>query len=216
MRSLPASPRLLSVNVGLPRETTWRGEPVSTGIFKHPVPGPLAVRGINVDGDAQADLVAHGGPDKAVYAYALEDYRWWQSEVGQPLPPATFGENLTIEGLDVCGALIGERWRIGSTLLEVTQPRFPCFKLGVRMNDARFPKRFAESLRNGAYLRIIEEGVLEAGDRVEVVSRPSHGWTIREVARVRQFEPERLGELLEVEGLGHHLLEHVRRRALRD
>ena len=210
-----AAGRVVSVNVGLPRELSWRGEDVSTGIFKLPVSGPVAVRGVNLDGDGQADRVAHGGPDKAVYAYAVEDYRWWEEELGIRLVPATFGENLTIEGLDVCGALIGERWRIGTTLLEVAQPRFPCFKIGVRMNDATFPKRFADALRNGAYLRIVEPGVLASGDRVEVISRPRHAWSIREVARVRQFEPARLTELLDVDAVGAHLLDHVRRRATR-
>lgn len=188
---------------------------MSTGIFKHPVRERVAVRGVNLEGDAQADRVAHGGPDKAVYAYAVDDYRWWEAELGRALAPATFGENLTIEGLDVCGASIGERWRIGTTLLEVAQPRFPCFKIGVRMNAAAFPRRFARALRNGAYLRIVEEGELGEGDEVEVVSRPRHGWTIREVARVRELEPGRLPELLAVEGLGSHLLESVRRRVAR-
>lgn len=211
-----AAARVVSVNVGLPREVEWLGETVSTGIFKHPVSGPVAVRGINLRGDAQADLEVHGGPDKAVYAYAADDYRWWEKELGVALAPASFGENLTIEGLDVCGALIGERWRVGTTVLEVAQPRFPCFKIGLRMNDATFPRRFARALRNGAYLRIIEEGVLAAGDEVEVVSRPRHGWTIREVARVREQEPRRMAELLEIEGLGAHLLASVRRRVERD
>ena len=131
---------------------------VSTAIWKAPVEGRIAVRGVNLDGDDQADRSVHGGPDKAVYAYSIEDTRAWEAELGRELEPAAFGENLTTEGLDVSGAVLGERWRIGTTLLEVAQPRLPCFKLALRMNEPSFVKRFAQASRPGAYLRIIEEG----------------------------------------------------------
>jgi MOSC domain-containing protein YiiM len=154
---------------------------VLTAIWKAPVEGRVQVRGVNLDGDDQADRSVHGGPEKAVYAYAIEETRAWEAEVGRELGPGAFGENLTTEGIDVSGALLGERWLIGTTLLEVVQPRLPCFKLGLRMNDPSFVKRFAQASRPGAYLRILEEGDLGAGDAVAVDtgSLPDHGVTLR-------------------------------------
>jgi len=170
--------RLLSVNVAEMREIPWRGRMVRTGIWKFPVDGRVAVRGVNVDGDEQADRRVHGGEFQALYAYAREDYDWWERELERGMAPGTFGENLTVEGLDLAGARVGERWRVGSTLLEVTLPRIPCFKLGRKMDDPRFLKRFAQARRPGCYLRIIEEGELGAGDAIEAVERPGHDVTI--------------------------------------
>src|SRR3954471_21454990 len=160
--------RLVSVNVGRPRVVPRGDGTALTAIWKAPVDGRVAVGGVNVDGDDQADRSVHGGPDKAVYAYAAEEVRLWEQELGRTLGPSAFGENLTTEGIDVSGALIGERWRIGTALLEVVQPRLPCFKLGLRMGDPSFVKRFGQASRPGAYLRILEEGELGAGDAVEV------------------------------------------------
>lgn len=173
--------QVLSVNVGRPRALDTGRRTVLTAIWKVPVEGRVRVRGVNLDGDGQADRSVHGGPDKAVYAYAIEDTRAWEREIGGELGPGAFGENLTIEGIDVSGALIGERWRVGTTLLEVVQPRLPCFKLGLRMNDPSFVKRFAAASRPGAYLRIVEEGDLGAGDTVAVdtAALPDHGVTMR-------------------------------------
>ncbi|MBA3866771.1 MAG: MOSC domain-containing protein [Solirubrobacterales bacterium] len=155
-----------------------------TAIFKAPVEGRVRVRGINLDGDEQADLTVHGGPDKAVYAYAIEETRIWEEEVGRDLGPGAFGENLTTEGVDVSGALLGERWRIGTTLLEVVQPRLPCFKLGLRMEDPGFVRRFAKASRPGAYLRIVGAGELGAGDGIEIerTSPPQHTVSVRLVS----------------------------------
>ena len=169
---------VLSVNVAEMREVPRRGVTVKTGIWKHPVAGRVPVRGVNVGGDDQADRSVHGGPDKAVYAYAREDTDWWEGELGSELPHGVFGENLTLHGVDVTGALIGERWRIGSVLLEVSEPRFPCWKLGVRFGDPLMLKRFAQARRTGTYLRIVEDGSLRPGDAVRVVSRPAHDLTI--------------------------------------
>jgi MOSC domain-containing protein YiiM len=154
---------------------------VTTAIWKSPVEGRVAVRGVNLDGDDQADRSVHGGPNKAVYAYAIEEIRAWEAELGRTLPPAAFGENLTTEGIDVSGALVGDRWRIGTTFLEVVQPRLPCCKLALRFDDPRFVKRFAQMSRPGAYLRIIEEGELGAGDPIEVdlADRPAHEVSVR-------------------------------------
>lgn len=184
--ALPPSRRgaVESVNVGVPRTLDLRGEQVTTSIWKSPVAGRVRVEGVNIVGDDQADRTVHGGVDKAVYAYGVEDYDWWAQELAHEMEPGTFGENLTVRGLPVSGAVVGERWHIGSVLLEVSQPRQPCYKLGIRMNDARFPRRFTVAGRPGAYLRIVEEGELAAGDSIEVVHRPEHGLTVGEVAYI--------------------------------
>jgi MOSC domain-containing protein YiiM len=181
-RTAPA--RLISVNVGLPQEVDTGRRIVETAIWKAPVEGRVEVRHDNLEGDRQADLTVHGGPDKAVYAYAIEETRLWEEELGRELGAGAFGENLTTEGVDVSGAVLGERWRIGTTLLEVVQPRLPCFKLGLKMGDPTFLKRFALASRPGAYLKILEEGDLGRGDPIEVDlgGRPDHGVSVRLVA----------------------------------
>src|SRR3954471_11262443 len=179
-----------AVSVGVPRPVELDGHTVWTAIWKSPVDGRVALRGVNLRGDDQADRTVHGGPDKAVYAYAAEDTEAWEAELSRALGPGAFGENLTVRGLGVSEAVIGERWAVGSTLLEVAQPRLPCFKLGIRMDDPRFLKRFTEAGRPGAYLRVLREGDIGARDRIEVVGRPSHGVTSALVARALQVEPE--------------------------
>lgn len=171
------------VNVGAIRHIEHRGRSARTGIWKHPVEGRVAVRGVNLEGDDQADRRLHGGRDKAVYAYAVEDYAWWAGELGHELEPGTFGENLTIEGGDLRGALVDERWLVGTAVLEVSQPRTPCWKLGLRMGDEHFPARFTAAGRPGAYLRIVREGEVGAGDEVVSFHRPDHGITLAQVAR---------------------------------
>jgi MOSC domain-containing protein YiiM len=153
-----------------------------SAIVKAPVAGPVRAVGVNLEGDDQADRRVHGGPDKAVYAYAREDSDWWAGELDREIPDGMFGENLTVEGVDVSGAVVGERWRIGTVELEVSQPRLPCAKLGMRFEDLKMAKRFGQASRPGAYLRIVTEGTLEAGDAVEVLSRPEHGVTVALVA----------------------------------
>ena len=139
-----------AVNVGDPLPVEVNGQTVMTAIWKFPVEGRVPLRGVNFEGDDQADRTVHGGPDKAVYAYGAEDTEWWSAELGRTLDPGTFGENLTVRGVPVSGAVIGERWEVGSTVLEVAQPRLPCFKLGLKMGDPRFLKRFADAGRPGA------------------------------------------------------------------
>lgn len=158
---------VVSVNVGLPRTVDWHGHQVTSSIWKLPVQGSVAVEGVNLVGDDQADRRVHGGVDKAVYAYAREDYDWWATTTG-PLSPGTFGENFTTVGIDLSASHIGDRWQVGSTELEVAQPRQPCYKLGLRMDDDGFPGVFAAARRPGAYLRIITAGVVQAGDTIEV------------------------------------------------
>ena len=171
--------RLVSVNVGRPAPLLTPGDRVlRSAIVKTPVDGPVLAHDDHLEGDEQADRENHGGPSKALYAYAAEDTAWWAERLGRPLGPAAFGENLTVEGLDVTDARLGERWRIGAAELAVTGPRVPCAKLGARMGDARFPKAFVRAARPGAYLAIVREGELHAGDRIEVVHRPAHDVTV--------------------------------------
>jgi MOSC domain-containing protein YiiM len=183
---------VVSVNVGEPRPVEVDGHTVWTAIWKSPVEGRVPLRDVNLRGDDQADRTVHGGPDKAVYAYALEDTEWWEAQLGRPLGAGAFGENLTVRGIAVSAAVIGERWAVGSTVLEIAQPRLPCFKLGLRMGDPRYPKRFAAAGRPGAYLRVLREGDIGAGDRVELVSRPPHGVTSALVSRAVLREPQLL------------------------
>src|SRR5881227_2336804 len=190
--------RVLSVNVGTVREFEYGGRPARSAIWKSPAVGRIAVRGVNLAGDDQADRKAHGGPDKVVYAYAVEDARWWQQQIGRSLAYGEFGENLTTEGIEVNNALVGERWEIGTTVLEVSEPRIPCWRLGVRMNDRLFPRRFAGAMRPGAYLRIVVEGSVGAGDEIRVVERPGHDLTIRDVSRIYTRDRDEAERLLAV------------------
>ena len=158
---------LVSVNVGRRRTIHWRDRAVTTAIWKAPVDGAVALEAEGAGGDVQADRRVHGGIHKAIYAYSVEDYGWWADLTG-PLEPGTFGENLTTEGLDLRSACVGDRWRIGDVVLEVSEPREPCFKLGIRMGDDEFPGRFLSAERFGTYLRVVEPGWVRAGQTVEL------------------------------------------------
>jgi MOSC domain-containing protein YiiM len=172
--------RLVSVNVSRPRSVAHGKASVMTGIFKAPVVGPVAVSWLNLAGDGQADLINHGGESKAVYAYSMDHYAYWRETLARDdLPPGQFGENLTIEGLDESRACIGDELAIGSALFTITQPRVPCFKLGIRFSDTRLPRMFALSLRTGFYLRVLKQGAVSAGDRIEVVSKGQENLSIR-------------------------------------
>ena len=180
----PSYPRIVSLNVGEVREVDWHGRRITTAIWKHPVTGRIALRGVNFAGDDQADRTVHGGPEKAVYAYAREDYDFWRDSENVDTSPGLFGENLTTGGIDLASAKVGEQWRVGSAVLEVVQPRLPCFKLGIRMGDHRFPKRFLAASRMGAYLRVVEEGDVGAGDAIDIVSTPEHSIMLSEMVDV--------------------------------
>jgi MOSC domain-containing protein YiiM len=178
MMSTPG--RVMSVNVGLPRQIEWRGEMVETAIFKSPVAGRVRVRQLNLDGDRQADLSVHGGPAKAVYAYPSEHYALWREELPDAeLEWGAFGENLTTSGLTEADLRIGDRLTIGTAELMVTQPRTPCFKLGIRFGRADMLKRLLQSGRTGFYLSILREGDVGEGDDVEIVARDPQGVTVR-------------------------------------
>ncbi|MEM7337129.1 MAG: MOSC domain-containing protein [Actinomycetota bacterium] len=181
-----ASGRLVAVCVGQPREIDRNGEPAMTSIWKQAVAGAVRAEGVNLDGDDQADRHNHGGYDKAVYAYSGDDVRWWESELGRALEPGSFGENLVIDGLDVTGAVIGERWHVGTVVFEVSEPRIPCWKLNRRLDEARMIQQFRAAGRPGAYLRIITEGEIEAGQTVMVSDVPDHGLTVGDVAAIHR------------------------------
>jgi MOSC domain-containing protein YiiM len=177
--------KIVSVNVGLPREVPWKGKTVTTGIFKSPVTGRVAVRKHNLEGDRQADLSVHGGSTKAVYVYPVQHYDFWRKELpDEELGYGSFGENLTVEGLEEESVSIGDEFRVGTARLVVTEPRMPCFKLGVRFGRADMVKRFLASQRTGFYFGVVEEGHLEAGDTLELLAKHPDGLTVSEVTRL--------------------------------
>src|SRR5918993_1968136 len=177
--------RLISINVARPRLVVWKGEPVSTGIFKEPVEGRVMLRTLNLDGDRQADLTVHGGPTKAVYAYPSEHYEFWRAELpGMALPYGMFGENFTTEGLDEGGVRIGDRFRIGGAEVTVTEPRMPCYKLGIKFGRADILKRFLRSGRTGFYFSVSREGEVGAGDAFEQLGRDEHNITVADITRL--------------------------------
>jgi len=178
--------KLLSVNVGLPREVEWNRRIIRTSIFKTPVSGRVHVRKLNVDGDQQSDLTVHGGVHKAVYVYPSEHYPFWRDKLPNPdLSWGAFGENFTTEGaLDDEAVRIGDRFRIGSTEFVVTQPRIPCFKLGIRFGRADMVKRFMHGGRNGFYFSVVNEGEVGAGDSIELVARDENGVTVAEIVEL--------------------------------
>jgi MOSC domain-containing protein YiiM len=179
------APRVVSVNVGLPRTVQWKGKTVATGIFKTPVSGRIHLRSLNFDGDRQADLSVHGGPNKAVYAYPIEHYAYWKHELADMvLPWGFFGENLTIEGLSEDTLQIGDRFCIGSAEVKVTQPRLPCFKLGLRFGRDDIVKRFLASGRLGFYFSVVTEGEIAAGDDVLLTERAKDTLPVSEITRL--------------------------------
>lgn len=213
---MSAAPRVVSVNVGRPREVEWRGHRVRTSIWKSPIATRVRVATLNIDGDEQSDLSVHGGVHKAVYAYPLEHYAFWRSQLpGAELEWGAFGENLTIEGLLEDDVRVGDRLRIGSTEFEVTQPRFPCFKLGIRFGRDDILNRFLESGRSGFYLSVVKEGAIAAGDAIQFEPRAEHDVTIADVAAAYATGGEDsnlLRRILEVRTLPSGLREHFAKR----
>jgi len=163
---------LISVNCGMPRQVPWHGRSVTTSIYKQPVEGRVALRTLNLDGDRQADLSVHGGAAKAVYCYPLAHYEYWKAELpGRELPSGSFGENFTVDGVAEDSVRIGDRFAVGSAEVVVTQPRIPCYKLGIRFESDEMVKRFLASRRMGFYLAVIREGEVGAGDRIVLTGR---------------------------------------------
>lgn len=177
--------RLLSLNVGLPREVWWKKMTVTTGIFKESVQQRVMLRKLNLDGDRQADLSVHGGKDKAVYAYPAEHYDYWRSELpGVDLPFGMFGENFTTDGLTEAEVNIGDRFRIGAAELVVTQPRLPCYKLGIKFGRDDMVKRFLASGRTGFYFSVAREGEVGPGDKIELISRDQNKVAVPDITRL--------------------------------
>lgn len=206
-------PRLLSVSVGQPKDADWAGIG-TTSIDKRPVVGPVKVTELGLAGDQVSDTVHHGGTDQAVYAYAREDLAFWEAELGLPIRDGQFGENLTTEGVDLNGAVVGTRLQIGDVVLEISSVRTPCndFKCWMGLSgfdNAAWVKRFANELRPGPYLRVLETGSLAGGDPLEVLHVPEHGVTVRDLFVALNLDRTRLPELLAIDGLAPRLRDAV-------
>jgi MOSC domain-containing protein YiiM len=203
--SILANMRLVSVNVSLPRTVTHEGKSVATGIFKQPVQRRVPLRTLNLEGDGQADLRVHGGPDKAVYVYPVEHYEFWSQELKRDdFPPGQFGENFTVSGMQEETVHIGDVFSIGQALVQVTQPRVPCFKLGIKMASPKFPRQFLQSRRSGFYLRVLKEGEVQAGDSIELVKEDPERMSVRRVLELAFFDlqdMEGLRKVLRIEAL---------------
>ena len=181
--------KLLSVNVSQPKEVSYNGKRIKTGIFKEPVSGRTMMRHLNLDGDGQGDPSVHGGVHKAVYVYPIEHYHYWKRELGrEDLTYGKFGENLTVEGMLEDMVHIGDVFRIGEALVEVSQPRVPCFKLGIKMRDPQIVKPFLQSERVGFYVRVLEEGEVGAGDAIERTKLGEGQMTVKEIVHLRHFD----------------------------
>jgi MOSC domain-containing protein YiiM len=208
--------QLVSVNVGLPREVTWHGRVVRTSIWKDPVEGLVRVSSLNLEGDQQSDLSVHGGPEKAVYAYPREHYEYWRRELpGTDLAWGAFGENFTTEGLLEPDIRIGDRIRVGSAEFLVTQPRMPCFKLGIRFGRDDMVKRFLRSGRTGFYLAVVREGEVAKGNSLEIVGRDEHGVTVADIASLYARDRDNddlLRRAVDVPALPESWKEYLRKR----
>jgi MOSC domain-containing protein YiiM len=208
--------RIISVNVSRPRLVVWNGQTVSTGIYKTPVEGRVMLRKLNLDGDRQADLTVHGGPTKAAYAYPAEHYSYWQGELpGTELPWGMFGENFTTEGLDESTVNIGDRFQIGSAEVMVTEPRMPCYKLGIKFGRTDIIRRFLASGRSGFYFSVEREGEVGAGDEIELIGRDEHNVTVADIPRLyvrdkNDFETMR--RAIAVEALPESWRDHFRQQ----
>jgi MOSC domain-containing protein YiiM len=174
--------RLLSMNVGLPRDIEWRGRVVHTAVWKEPVRGRRMIRHLNIDGDGQGDLAGHGGEHRAVFVYQTDSYDYWRKELDRTdLAPGAFGENFTVEGLPDAEVCIGDRYRIGGALFEVSQPRVTCYRVGIRLNEPRMAALLVAHGRPGFYFRVLEEGEVEAGDDIVLVEKGAEHMTVAEV-----------------------------------
>ena len=206
------SASILSVNIGQPTWADWVGEDRATGIDKRPVAGAVRLETLGVEGDHVLDTRGHGGVDQAVYAYASEDAAWWAESLARAVSPGNFGENLTTVGIDLTDCVVGERWTVGTAVLEVSRPRIPCSVFAGFWDVPDLVKRFTERAHPGTYLRVLTPGSVRAGDPIEVVHRPDHGVTIGVVFRALTLEPDLLPRLLDAPQLPAHLRERAARR----
>ncbi|HWW17180.1 MAG TPA: MOSC domain-containing protein [Candidatus Saccharimonadales bacterium] len=211
--------KMVSLNVGLPREVLWHGRTVTTGIYKEPVEGRVALRKLNLDGDRQADLSVHGGEYKAVYCYPVAHYDYWKKELpGRELPMGMFGENFTTDGLREDSVHLGDKFSVGSAEVVVTQPRLPCYKLGVRFQSDEMVRRFLASGRTGFYLAVTREGEVGAGDAIKVIARDANAVPVSEITRLyiaKRYDDEDVRSLrraLRVAALPESWKEYFRER----
>jgi len=200
--------KLISVNVGLPRLIEYNGETISTGIFKEPVSGTVKVKKLNLEGDGQADLISHGGWSKAVYAYPQEHYKFWKAELPETdLPFGIFGENLTTQGLLETEVFIGDKFKIGTAEFIATEPRLPCFKLGIRFGRTDIIRRFQQSGRTGIYLSVVKSGRLQSGDDIKLISRDENKVSVSDLMRLRfvdKDDVETMKSALRIQTLPEH------------
>jgi MOSC domain-containing protein YiiM len=212
--------KIISVNVSRPRLVVWNGQTVSTGIYKTPVEGRAMLRTLNLDGDRQADLTVHGGLTKAAYAYPSEHYSYWRDELpGTELPWGMFGENFTIEGLDEASVNIGDRFRLGSAEVMVTEPRMPCYKLGIKFGRTDILKRFMASGRTGFYFSVQREGEVGAGDAIELMERDENNVTVADISRLYvrdKDDVETMQRAIALEALPESWREYFRQRLAKD
>jgi MOSC domain-containing protein YiiM len=212
-------PKILSVNVSLPKEVDFEGQKVTTGIFKEPIEGRVMLRTLNLDGDKQADLTVHGGPDKAVYAYPIEHYEFWHKVYSKmEMPNGMFGENLTTEGLMEAGVNVGDVFKIGSSKVIATQPRMPCYKLGVKFRRMDVLKKFLASGRSGIYFKVLEEGEVGAGDPIIQIKKDTNWVGISDIVRLYTSDREDIGMMRRAvkvealpEGFKDYFYEQIRR-----
>lgn len=209
------SARVLSINItSVLHQGEWTGSEGRTGIDKRSVVGPIEFKNNGVVGDRIIDTNVHGGYDQAVYAYAQEDAQWWEKEINEEIPAGRFGENLTTEGIDVNAALVGEQWKIGSVILEVSQPRIPCRVFAGFWKRATLIKEFTEAGRPGAYLRIIQEGSAQAGDAIEVIHKPNHTVSISDLFSAKSGERVKINQIKDVPHLSHEFKEWAEKIAV--
>ena len=211
--------KIISLNVGRPRLVVWEGQPVSTGIYKTPAAGRVMLRTLNLDGDRQADLTVHGGPTKAAYVYPSEHYGYWRGELpGMELPWGMFGENFTTEGLDESAVNIGDRFRLGTAEVMVTEPRMPCYKLGIKFGRMDILKRFLASGRTGFYFSVEGEGEVGAGDKIEMIGRDKHQVSVADIVRLYardRSDFETMGRAVAVEALPESWRDHFKQQLAR-
>ncbi len=208
-------PKVLSVNIAKRIHTgEWTGSEGRTGIDKEPVSGPVELKDNCVAGDSVIDRKAHGGYDKAVYAYSIEDAKWWEGVIGRELRNGSFGENLTVQGIELNSSLIGERWSVGSCILEVSEPRIPCRVFAGFWDRPTLIKEFTDARRSGTYLRIIEEGKVSAGDEIKVISKPTHKITVLDIFEAKAGNRDKIQEIIKVRELSEKYLEWAKKIAI--
>ena len=207
--------KVLSINIAKQIHTgEWTGSEGRTGIDKEPVSGAIEFKDNSVAGDSVIDRKAHGGYDKAVYAYAIEDTKWWEGVIGRELRHGSFGENLTVQGIDLNASLIGERWSIGSVILEVSEPRIPCRVFAGFWDRPTLIKEFTDARRSGTYLRIIKEGEISAGDEIKVISKPDHKISVLDIFEAKAGAREKIQEIVKVSELSAKYLEWAKKIAI--